>query len=122
MHAKNSELFIGFLGELCVIPLRTLSENFIPCKDRRGRCTQRPQYSLSDCFASFAKILCVLCVKIGFSQGLVLAKTAELDARKERRAFLCALCVKISFLAKTATLFIQLLGELCETSLCRRQV
>jgi hypothetical protein len=61
-------------------------------------------------------------VKIGFSQGLVLAKTAELDARKERRAFLCALCVKISFLAKTATLFIQLLGELYETSLCRRQV
>jgi hypothetical protein len=45
-----------------------------------------------------------------------------LDFLASFAVFLCAFCVKISFLAKTATLFIQLLGELCETSLCRRQV
>jgi hypothetical protein len=36
MHAKNAELFIGFLGEHCGIPLRTLRENFIPRKNRNS--------------------------------------------------------------------------------------
>jgi len=69
MHAKNAELFIGFLGELCGIPLRILHENFIPHKDRRVGCTQRTQSFLLDFLASFAAFLCALCVKIfGFSQ------------------------------------------------------
>jgi hypothetical protein len=79
MHAKNSELFIGFLSELCGIPLCTLRENFIPRKDRRVGRTQRTQSFLLDFLASFAVFLCAFCVKISF-----LAKTAEVDARKDR--------------------------------------
>jgi hypothetical protein len=90
MHAKNAELFIGFLGELCGIPLRTLRENFIPRKDRRGRCTQRPQCSLSNFFASFAKILCVLCVKTWPLAGV--------SSRKDRKDF------SFNFLARHAKL------------------
>jgi hypothetical protein len=82
MHAKNSELFIGFLSELCGIPLRILRENFIPRKERRVGRKQRTQSFLLDFLASFAVFLCAFCVKISF-----LAKTAKLDARKERRAF-----------------------------------
>jgi hypothetical protein len=44
-----------------------------------------------------------------------------LDFLASFAAFLCALCVKISFLAKTATLFIQFPGASRETSLCRRR-
>jgi hypothetical protein len=82
MHAKTAKFFIEFLRELCGIPLRILRENFIPRKDRRVGRTQRTQSFLLDFLASFAVFLCAFCVKISF-----LAKNAELDARKERRAF-----------------------------------